>query len=90
MSHRCERAMLLLLHETSQGTFSHVFDRDSTDLDDVEKDIGDYSSKGKRKHDVDDNGISNDYLNLSHQGNTVLYNFLLFVFKILIYFFVYQ
>ena len=54
--------MLLLLHETSQGTFSHVFDRDSTDLDDIEKDIGDYSSKGKRNYDVDDNGISNDYL----------------------------
>ena len=49
--------MLLLLHETSQGTFSHVFDRDSTDLDDVEKDIGDYSSKGKKKRDVDDNKI---------------------------------
>ena len=57
ISHRCERAMLLLLHETSQGTFSHVFDRDSTDLDDVEKDIGDYSSKGKKKRDVDDHKI---------------------------------
>ena len=49
--------MLLLLHETSQGTFSHVFDRDSTDLDDAEKDIGDHSSKGKKQRYVDDNKI---------------------------------
>ena len=37
--YRCERAMLLLLHETSQGTFSHVFDLDSTELDEKDKDI---------------------------------------------------
>ena len=30
--------MLFLLHETSQGTFSHVFDLDSTDLDEMDKD----------------------------------------------------
>ena len=35
---RCERAMLMLLHETSQGTFSHVFDLDSTELDEMDKD----------------------------------------------------
>ncbi len=29
---RCERAMLLLVHETSQGTFSRVFDLESADL----------------------------------------------------------
>ncbi len=30
---RCERAQLLLVHETSQGTFSRVFDLESTDLE---------------------------------------------------------
>lgn len=30
---RCERAMLLLVHETSQGTFSRVFDLEASDLD---------------------------------------------------------
>jgi len=29
---------LMLLHETSQGTFSHVFDLDSTELDEMDKD----------------------------------------------------
>ena len=29
---RCERAMLLLVHETSQGTFSRVFDLDQVCL----------------------------------------------------------
>lgn len=31
---RCERAMLLLVHETSTGTFSRVFDLAAPDLDD--------------------------------------------------------
>ncbi len=30
---RCERALLLLVHETSQGTFSRVFDMEAADLD---------------------------------------------------------
>ena len=30
---RCERAMLLLVHETSQGTFSRVFDLEANDLE---------------------------------------------------------
>ena len=38
--------MLLLLHETSQGTFSHVFDLDSTELDEKDKDIP-VNSSGK-------------------------------------------
>jgi hypothetical protein len=29
---RCERAMLLLVHETSTGTFSRVFDLDQVPL----------------------------------------------------------
>lgn len=34
---RCERASLLLCHESSQGTFSHVFDLDSKELDEMDK-----------------------------------------------------
>ncbi len=30
---RCERALLLLVHETSRGTFSRVFDLEAADLD---------------------------------------------------------
>ena len=30
--------MLLLLHETSQGTLSHVFDLDSTEVDEPDAD----------------------------------------------------
>ena len=86
MSHRCERAMLLLLHETSQGTFSHVFDRDSTDLDDIEKDIGEYSSKGKRNVML----MKMRLFSVSQLEDTVLFESLCFNFKNLIYFFVCQ
>ena len=30
---RCERAMLLLVHEGSQGTFSRVFDLEASEID---------------------------------------------------------
>ena len=33
---RCERAMLLLVHEKSNGTFSRVFDLDASELDDID------------------------------------------------------
>ena len=35
----------MLLHETSQGTFSHVFDLDSTELDEMDKDNPDINCK---------------------------------------------
>ena len=42
--------MLLLLHETSQGTFSHVFDLDSTELDEMDKDNPTTSGGNKNKY----------------------------------------
>ena len=40
--------MLLLLHETSQGTFSHVFDLDSTEVDEPDTDDSN-NSEGKKQ-----------------------------------------
>ena len=37
---RCERAMLLLVHEGSQGTFSRVFDLESKEIDLESADAG--------------------------------------------------
>ena len=43
---RCERAMLLLVHQGSQGTFSRVFDLDSSEID--KDSSSDFSSRDGR------------------------------------------
>ena len=45
---RCERAMLLLVHQGSQGTFSRVFDLETSEIDLESRTNATFSSRDGR------------------------------------------